>query len=180
MNHELLETEISILTALNGKNTWDKIGDGADTNTNWTKAINEILYDLAKTEGRDYQVACKGPKRDNQEWLYDLVWYSENKHGIHEVQLIVESEWQMPERFHNEDYDYFQNIKYDFEKLLLGRSQTRLMIFEGLNQNEIDQHIKQLIEIIIYSNLTHVNDRYIFSVWNTETQEFYNQFYLHR
>lgn len=179
MDTQLSENENAIKNILTKSNIWEKISDGEDTNTNWTKALNKLLYELAKTKDRKYQVACKNEPRDNTEWLYDLVWYTENDFGINDVHLIVESEWEKPKRFQNEKYDYFIQIKYDFEKLMLARCSTKLMIFESDDQKEIDDKIGRLTEIIINSKLTQNGDRYLFCVWNKETQQFFSKPYIH-
>ena len=137
----------------------------------WTKTINQKLI---ACKPKDYLVASKTEGSDNSEWLYDLVWYSENGFGLDKVALIVESEWKNASKKDN----YYWNVKYDFEKLLLGRASHRLAIFEGNNSDEISQIQHKLKEIISNSKITTINDRYMFAAWNGFEQEFYFDVYI--
>jgi hypothetical protein len=143
----------------------------------WTKAINDILYQLANSNGRSYYQASKFHKKkgaDNSEWLYDYLWFTNNdKDTLKNVQLIAESEWR--NRNLKERDDYFYNIRYDFEKLLVSRVQFKLMIFEAGNSNEIKLFIEQLKQVIDNCELPKIDTEsyYMFAVWDSAKKEFY-------
>ena len=70
--------------------------------------------------------------------MYDLSWCENHADGqfkgqLKSVPLILESEW-------NSSWDY---IKYDFEKLLMGRAKYKIMIFQGSGEQK-DQNFKKM------------------------------------
>jgi len=137
----------------------------------WTEEIAEILYEISNG---DYYVASKFKESaDNREWLYDFVFYTNNENNtrLENIHLIAESEW----RNRNIDNDaYFYEIRYDFEKLVVGRVKNKLMIFEGNDDKEIKNNITKLKEIVKNCKLPKIEEeRYMFAVWNTSKQEFY-------
>ncbi len=145
---------------------WEHID--VDTPSNWTRALNDILYNVAKSQSESLLVACKSDPHDNPEWLYDHVWYSNTESGsLKNVSLIVECEWK-----NWRDEDYFQKVKYDFEKLLVGRSKLRFMIFEANTDSEALKIFQQLHDIVVSSDLSHSGDRYLFACW-IRSKEFY-------
>jgi hypothetical protein len=145
---------------------WEHID--VDTPSNWTRALNSILYNIAKSQSECPLVACKSEPHDNPEWLYDHVWYANTESGsLKNVMLIVESEWK-----NWRDEDYFQKVQYDFEKLLVGRSNIRFMIFEANTDSDALTVFQQLRDIVISSELSQVGDRYLFACW-INSKEFY-------
>jgi len=167
-NGQSIEKEI----AFNLSQIWDIATDS--TPTIWTHAVNVILSKTAKQNNRQYYVASKLKTCENPEWLYDCVWYDNNEFGLNDVFLIVESEWKNP--FGNVDYSY--DIQYDFEKLILGRSIFKLMIFEGDNIAENGQYLETLKKVVQNCNLTKTNDRYMFAAWDKEKQEFHFDLFI--
>jgi hypothetical protein len=93
----------------------------------WTKRLKEKIGDLGVT--LNYKVAVGGfREKFETEWLYDIVWYVEDKENrLIKIPLIVESEW---------DRNY-SGMKFDFEKLLVGNAERRLMICQG-KEDQID------------------------------------------
>lgn len=72
-----------------------------------------------------------GGKFKNQEFLYDLHWYtesSEDKFLPFSTPLVVECEWN-PKKKGVKGIP-FSGIKYDFQKLLMANADLRLMIFK--------------------------------------------------
>jgi len=99
----------------------------------WTPAIKQSLITIGIDGG--YTVCTSGfAKPVENAWLYDLTWFRNVKSSgtdglwlLKEVGLIMEVEW---------DPSLFQ-INYDFEKLLVGRSPIKAMIFrEGSGTRE--------------------------------------------
>lgn len=66
----------------------------------------------------------------NHEWLYDLLWYTEEDHyTMTSVPLAVECEWNPNKKQHIKKVAY-SGFKYDFQKLVVCNAQLRLMIFQ--------------------------------------------------
>ena len=119
------------------------------------QALNEIRLSLAKVDshlsgkkestkevktklcqtGRylGYRVAARDVDdgyRNEKEWLFDVVWMSLawEPRQLKRIHLVVESEW-----------GNCGDILDDFEKLLVARSDVRLMIFQASNEVEVEE-----------------------------------------
>jgi hypothetical protein len=107
-----------------------------------TRLIKDTLTLLGdrKLKGKDsYKVyshglsldlrQSQGGKYKNNEWLYDLHWYTEADEPYLPLSLplVVECEWN-PRKRGVRKIPY-SGIKYDFQKLLIANSELRLMIF---------------------------------------------------
>ena len=133
----------------------------AYTRTDWTGMLKKQVGDLGVA--LKCLVCASGFEDDfEKEWLYDLVWYENNKDGeLIDVPLVLEAEW---------DQD-FAGIKYDFEKLLLSRSKYKVMIFEG-DSSTIPGTLARLSAIVTHCRLTVGGERYLFFAWNNSEDEF--------
>lgn len=97
------------------------------------ESTKEVKTKLCQT-GRclDYRVAARDVDdndRDDKEWLFDVVWMSlawKPRRQLERIYLAVESEW-----------GNCGDILDDFEKLLVARSDVRLMIFQASNEVEV-------------------------------------------
>jgi hypothetical protein len=118
----------------------------------WTGDLISALGRLGQE--RNYYVCGKhGHKYGGQdEWLYDLVWLLQSSDGvIVDVPLILESEWGVKRS---------EDIREDFEKLLLGRAQHRVMVFQ--QRSDVKRVCDRYIEKMQRFGLTQVGDRYLF------------------
>src|SRR5215204_4685856 len=86
----------------------------------WTQKLLSALGECGRQLG--YYVCGGGAEQHGGqcEWLYDLVWLKNNNGFIVDVPLILESEWSTS----------YKHISEDFEKLLVGRAQHRVMVFQ--------------------------------------------------
>lgn len=151
---------------------WDYIDD--DTNTNWTKAVKQIMVNEVRTLRPNLKIAaCSIETSDGPEWLYDFVCYENNDIGLNDVILVAESEWTG--RY---TQDYLRDVQDDFEKLILARSPYKLMIFEGHSEIEIKDFIVHLTTVVKHCKLTTNGDRYMFAGW-VNAKEFYYDVYIH-
>jgi len=156
-------------------NALSQIDPEDDNPASWTKAVNEILQKTAKESDRNYLAASKAKDANNSEWLYDFVWYDNNDNGdLNDVFLIAESEWKNPLG----NGDYAEDVQYDFEKLIVGRAEYRLMIFEGNDMAEINPNVGQMMNVVKRCKLTKPGDRYMFAVWNTQVNDFHFDLYV--
>lgn len=109
------------------------------------------------------------PDRDQflGEWLYDILWWhGDDQRYIIECPLVAESEWGGNNAF----------FKDDFPKLLLARSEHRIVIFEGYpppdRENNVAERINWCKEQIRNFSHTQKGDRYLFCAWQWGKQEF--------
>jgi hypothetical protein len=89
-------------------------------------------------------------------FLYDFM-VCEGKTGtdIDKVWVAMESEWKLP----------FDEIKYDFYKLIQSRSMLRVMIFQS---KDVERTIGDLINILEKSQMSVSGDRYLFAGWHDD------------
>ena len=125
--------EIKILDALNQNNA--KFKEIYFDDRPWQKRWTSILKKTLKTLGEELGcgVSASGSSGDEGEWLYDLVWWemAENGKSIKSVPLVLESEISSM---------HWGAFKWDFEKLLVATSSTRVFItrdHKTSNQNEV-------------------------------------------
>lgn len=91
-----------------------------DSHAEWT---DRLIGELARLGARSgFDVRYSNPAADVSEWLYDLVWRSEQQVGnasrLTKLELAMESEWGKSE----------QDILYDFQKLVQSRAALKLMV----------------------------------------------------
>ena len=132
----------------------------------WTNRLKEKIGDLGYDLG--YQVSIGGFRdKFEREWLYDIVWYVEDSEKrLQKIPLIVESEW---------DRNY-SGIKYDFEKLLVGNAERRLMICQ-CKTDDID-NLFEKFKNAIDAFEENFGDRFLIAVLDSQTEsEFYYKTY---
>lgn len=85
------------------------------------KGVFKSLAELGEQLG--YDICSSSCHREySGGWLYDLIWYTNDKSNqLSSLPLIVECEWR-------KKYDA---IKYDFEKLLVGKAKYKIMLFQA-------------------------------------------------
>ena len=119
-NNSLNEIEQRILEELN---EFSKLYFSADNKDRSGKFVTKSILKRVGDIGKDLKFdVCASGFKDifYGEWLYDMVWYKEEKvtEYLLEVVLVLECEqaYGIPD------------IKYDFEKLLLANAKMRIMI----------------------------------------------------
>lgn len=130
-------------------------------NNNWTLEIKKELAQLGTS--KEYKICTSGFQDEyNNEWLYDLVWYSEDdSNKLIDVPLVVESEWG----------SNLEQIKFDFEKLLLANSTNKLMICQCYKHNY--EKLTKYFESAIQSyRLNRTGDRYLFAILDIDNEVF--------
>jgi len=128
----------------------------------WTVEVKRTLGSLGKEKG--YKVCGSIPDEDFEpEWLYDLLWYTyDSEQNLTNIQLILEMEWATE----------FDEIKWDFEKLITGRADQRVMIFQTNNENGFENFCRRLIKSIATFKHSCAGDRYLFIGYNNKTKSF--------
>ena len=100
----------------------DALAEKIEGRKNWTGVFKRALAQL----GRDYfgcRICTSGIENcEEGEWLYDMVWYKYRWDGperfLGSVPFVMECEWNLQQ----------EEIKDDFEKLLLANADLALMI----------------------------------------------------
>ncbi len=126
------------------------------SDADWTTAIFTALtkyaYDLklrvwTKTNEIDHTLTgC----------LYDFMICEGKTHiDIDKVWVAMECEWSLK----------FDEIKYDFYKLIQSRSMLRVMIFQS---RDVERTINDLVNILETSQMSVCGDRYLFAGWSDE------------
>jgi hypothetical protein len=131
------------------------------SNKVWTKAIKKRLGKLGLSKFNSSPCTSVKEKDFEGAWLYDLVWYiskSSRDNTIKNIPLIVEIEWDMK----------FNGIRYDFDKLIIGRAELRVLIYQAKNKETIDKFNNELIKRIKSFKYSMKGDRYLFIAFNWE------------
>ncbi|HEV2547394.1 MAG TPA: hypothetical protein VGU20_08655 [Stellaceae bacterium] len=130
----------------------------------WTKRLLTAISEVGHKRG--YYVCCSScPTYGEGEWLYDMVWlkHAQDAPGyMTEVPLILEPEW-------NGD---LSAIDDDFMKLLLGRAQHRVMVFQHRDRQNLERITRHLVEQIRAFEPTQRGDRYLFLGWDGANKKF--------
>jgi hypothetical protein len=100
--------------------------------TEWTKAVLLAIGTIG--DKLDYAVCGLG-EHFEPEWLYDLCWCSNSPDNqkLLNVTLVLESEWRMKH----------EEIKRDFEKLLIAKAKFKVFVFQAKGQN-VAKRFKEL------------------------------------
>jgi hypothetical protein len=133
-----------------------KFGDGG-----WTREMKQELAALGHEHG--YYVCGHDCHKFGQgEWLYDLTWLRNGGKNLLDVPLIFESEWgiKLPE------------IEEDFLKLIIGRAQHRVMVFQKSNDQAIHDTNRRLVEMVREFSGSQTGDRFLILGWNYKTRKF--------
>ena len=144
---------------------------GIWTNTKWTTEITQKIAELGKSYG--YEVAAPSiPNKDYDGWLFDLCWmkYLYTKAGrkvLIEVPLILESEWEKSDRH--------RPVVADFEKLLVGNSKYKVMIFQANNISDAKKVMDELKQAKKYYIIKQDDSLYLLSCFLQDDS--YREFY---
>ena len=132
------------------------IEQGNHSNADWTTAIFTALtkyaYDLnlrVWTKKNEKDPTLKG-------CLYDfMICEGKTPIDIDRLWVAMESEWNPK----------FDEIKYDFCKLIQSRSMLRVMVFQS---RDVERTISGLVNILETSQISISGDRYLFAGWSDE------------
>lgn len=128
----------------------------------WTREVKRVVGEIGSRHGFD--VCASGwPKLFESEWVFDLVWYRNDKDNhLVSVPVVLECEWQLS----------FDAIKYDFEKLLVARAFLRVFVQQGRTKAAVDEVQRKLITLVSKFDGSARGDRYLFAGYDFKTTEF--------
>ena len=128
-------------------------------NRGWTR---ECLHGLAKLGNECDCATCPEVSRMRGEWLYDMIWYKEIKdetddkdiwpNRMSDVVLVAESEWSSS----------ISEIRYDFQKLIQANARIKLLVCDGVNEDEYASLVKD-IELFEHRD---PQERYLFAIYD--------------
>ena len=137
----------------------------------WGRAVKTKLCEIGQGEFGCYVCASGVDEAANHgEWLYDVTWLEYERDSLKswpataliEAHLVAECEW-----------GNFEEIVYDFEKLLLAHARVRLMIFDhnwaGVGSKEI---VERLAGKVREFNGSHAEDTWLLADWEQEDWSF--------
>jgi hypothetical protein len=127
--------------------------------SDWTDGIFTALTAWVYKDLPSAVVWCKKNEADPtlSGCLYDFMITEpgETRNDIKRVLVALESEWS----------PYFEEIKYDFYKLVQSRSGLRVMIFQS---RDVGKTTRDLMDILEKSPMSVTGDRYLFAGRNDE------------
>jgi hypothetical protein len=140
---------------------YESLPKTSKTNSWITTRIKEVFGELGANNNYD---VCS-TIHDN-EWLYDLVWYTKDtsNNKLNKVILVLESELSNRKP---------QALLYDFNKLLLSNSDYRVFICFNAGNYNFPDNINSIIglfeeSVASYNNLS-PNSRILILIWDDYT-----------
>ncbi|TDM51399.1 hypothetical protein [Aliivibrio fischeri] len=129
----------------------------------WTREIKNRLCNLGKE--KRYWTYASAENSDGGEWLYDVTWLTYSNNRLLNTELILESEWDM------------NGIDFDFQKLLLAKSELKSLIFQQKSGLAAQHKIEDLISQINKYSKTTSDEEYLFSCWLQDERQFFHSKY---
>ena len=114
-----------------------KVGSRLSGKKESTKDIKTALCKAGRSLG--FRTAAQDVDKtvkDDGEWLFDVVWMTldwKPSRQLKRIHLVVESE-----------FGNVGDIADDFEKLLVARSDVRLMVFKKCNKSKVEEEFNRL------------------------------------
>lgn len=132
-----------------------------------TEMVKRTFGDLGRTLGN--KIAAAGyPDADEREWLYDMVWYTEDADGfLAEQPLVLESELKPGGSVHNA-----ADVDGDFQKLVQARANVRVWVSTCPNEDMTQRHIANCKNQARRFKGKALGDTYIFVVGDWTTDHF--------
>ncbi|MBN8567519.1 MAG: hypothetical protein J0M25_12395 [Flavobacteriales bacterium] len=127
-------------------------------NKMWTQKIKETLSEMVE---KYKYISSSSIKDGGREWLYDLIWFKNDEEGyFSELVLCMESEWYMD----------WNQIKYDFDKLLISNATHKLMICQAY-EDKMDEILDNFQQSINRYQLGNKNERFMISIYNASKSD---------
>lgn len=132
----------------------------------WTSGVKEIFKKISKSYSKKCLVLGSNKGFDEQEWLYDLIWwYEEEKEDgefyLKSIELIMECEW-------SQDFD---DIRRDFEKLLICNCKRKVMICntsedQNTAANQVNKYMAYFQKAISNYDFIRSDERFLILIYN--------------
>ena len=136
----------------------------------WTKVVLTKLCKIG--QGFRFRVGANTGKVDKAslnwgEWLYDVTWLeSDREDRMIRAPLVAECEW-----------GNLEEIKEDFDKLLLARAGVRLMIFDGNYKPGSNEIADELAKRIRAFKGSRAEDAWLLAAWEGSNDNWRFKYY---
>ena len=140
----------------------EKLGtESKEANREWTNEILDGIGGLGKKH-KFWVYGMTSPNiADGGEFLFDQCWLHYDDDWLISVPLILECEW-----------GGLEEITDDFQKLLIGRADFRVMIYCAANSEKCEE-IAHILQTYVESfGLGESTDRYLLSCWDNQEGTF--------
>jgi hypothetical protein len=143
-----------------------KSGDQAGNwkRSEWTKRVKEAVSKVGRARKYVITVHGLGDKTEPQ-WLFDMAWSVEcgpKRAYLQRLVMIAEFEWNRKE----------EDLDWDFQKLMVGRADFRLFVFDQKRKDDVKRIMDRFIEQISMYQGTQEGDRYLLAGSSTESTTF--------
>jgi hypothetical protein len=128
----------------------------------WTSKVKAGLGMIAHDLPKCTWYASGGGNTDGGEWLLDGVAWQYDDRGQLNLPFVLESEWR---RTPNE-------LERDFQKLMVIRSELRIMVFNEALKADAGKRFEELIECVKEFRDSVSGDRYLLACRCWETKKF--------
>ncbi len=139
----------------------DDLQANTANDTIWTIKIKKAIAELATPFDYEVRSTVEGTSYGS-EWLYDLTFLEKDNDRIIEIPLILESEWSPK----------YENIAYDFDKLLQSKAKIKVMVFQQKNVQSVKEVFKKLKYSITSYSKSCSAEVYILCGLNWQSTEF--------
>jgi hypothetical protein len=116
-----------------------KSGDQGErwTRSEWTKHVKDAIFKIGRK--KKYVVTTHGlGDRTEPQWLFDMAWSVEcgpDSAYLQRLVLIAEFEWNRKE----------VDLHWDFQKLMVGRADYRLFVFDQKSKEDVRTIMKRFV-----------------------------------
>lgn len=138
-----------------------------EKDSEWTRKIKVNLCKLGKVYDLETCASGVGNKAKWGEWLYDLCWADAEKNkktgwDLKSVPLVVESEWGRT----------LWHIVADFDKLMLARSELKLMIYQDIPRMRVDEIADNLVRRVVKFRDIPKDDLFLLAGFDRDMEDF--------
>lgn len=152
MNTQEIEDKIiSTIYAIQKQFTGDTKGD-----------TNAVLLAFGRLGDELGYGVCGLRDRFESAWLFDLCWYSNaSDNRLLNLTLVLESEWSVA----------YEDIKFDFEKLLIAKAKFKVFVFQAKSSNVVS-YLNELEKGIHIYQGGSAGEIYLLACYDYMTDEF--------
>lgn len=143
-----------------------KSGDRGErwTRSEWTKRVKDVLCKVGRAQKYVVTAHGLGNKTEHQ-WLFDMAWAIEcglNRAYLQRLVMIAEFEWNRKAA----------DLDWDFQKLMVGRADFRLFVFDQKSEKDVKRIMDRFVEQISMYQGTQEGDRYLLAGSSTDSDTF--------
>ena len=140
----------------------------------WTPGVKSVLGRIAKESRIDWY-ATSSEFADDGEWLLDGVAWRKEADGGFRLLFTLESEWEDSLGW---KANLPQGVMRDFLKLVVTRSDHRVMVLFARSADAANDRINKLMERAKTFRGSQPGDRYLFACWRRSTKQFVFQLFV--